>query len=119
MIDLKMFNNNCKDFDKQEIIELIELYLTLYEEEFITIRSCIVQKDVQKVAQVACKLKGIVSFFCDPVVTEQTKQLENMTRNNNKIEDGVQTLLDELEVSNGLMAEELKKKAEELTTGQK
>lgn len=119
MIDRKMFNDNFQYFDNVNIVEVIELYLSLYQQEFLNIRKSIAQKDFQDLASATCKLRGMVSCFYDPVVTEQSRRLETMTRNNNKIEDGLETLLDELEVNSGLMAEELKKMAEELIKDQK
>ncbi|MCX6304065.1 MAG: hypothetical protein NT040_03765 [Bacteroidetes bacterium] len=61
----------------------------------------------------------MVSHFYDPVVTEQARRLENMTRNNNKIEVGLEELLGELEINHVLLVEELEKMKEELIKDQK
>lgn len=119
MIDRKMFNDFFQCFDKEDTIEIIDIYLSSYQNEFNTIRSSIAQKDFQDLASATCRLRGMVSHFCDPLVTEQSRRLENMTRNNNKIEDGLETLLEELEVNHGLLVEELIIMKEEFIKSQK
>jgi len=104
MIDRIQFNEFFSGFDTDIIIEVIEIYLTEYEKEF------------QNVAYSACKLRGMISTFCDPVATEQSIRLESISRNN--IEDGLEMLLDELEISNGLMVKELKEIKIELIKNQ-
>ena len=119
MIDRKMFNDNFGSFDKDFKIELIETYLSEYQKEFSKFRHIVVQKDFQNLAFAACNLRGIASYFGDPVVTEQSRRIETITRNNNKIEEGLEILFNELEISHGLMVEELKQIKEELMKDQK
>jgi hypothetical protein len=74
---------------------------------------------LQKLSRATCRLRGTVVYFGDPVVTEQCRRLEFMTRNNNKIEDGLENLLDELDVNHGFLVEELKLLKVELIKDQK
>ena len=114
MIDREKFNDDFSAFDKEDTIEIIGIYLSEYQKEFLTIRNCIAENDFQNLKYAICRLRGYVSCFCDPVVIEQSRRLDAQTRNNNQMIGGFETLVDELEVSSGLMAEELKKIKEEL-----
>ena len=114
MIDRKAFNEIFQYFDKGDTIEIIDIYLSSYQKEFNTIHSSIAKKDFHNLANSTCKLRGMVSYFCDPLVTEQSRRLENMTRNNDKIEDGLETLFEELEVNHKVLVAELEKMKEEL-----
>ena len=119
MIDRKEFNKIYQDLENETILELIELYLTLYQQEFLNIKQSLARKDFQDLSLATCKLKGMVSCFFDPVVTEQARRLEALTRNNDKNEVGIEALLDELEVNHRLLVEELERMKEELINDQK
>lgn len=99
MIDRIKFNEFFSGLDKDLIIEVIEIYLTESDTEFRIIRDSLIKKEFQNVAYSACKLRGMISNFCDPVATEQSRRLESITRST--IEDGLEKLLEELEKSNG------------------
>ena len=100
MTGKKIFNDNFQFLDNNLIIVLIELYLSKYLAEFIAIRSCIDRKDFLNLTDVAYKQRSYGGYFGDPLVREQSGRLENITKNNNIIEDGLENLLDELDTSN-------------------
>jgi hypothetical protein len=106
MIDRIKFDDTFQYYETEVKIEVIEIYLSEYQERFTTIRNNIVQKDFRNLAYSTCVQKGVVSYFCDPLVIKLSRQLFDMARNN--VEDGLEKLFEELEISNGLMAEELK-----------
>ena len=106
MIDRIKFDQNFQYFDIEITIEIIEIYISEDQERFSRIRNIIAQKDFENLYFYACSLKGLVLNFFDPVVIEQSYQLNIMARS--KIEDGLEKLFKELEISNGLMIEELK-----------
>jgi len=114
MIDRKKFNENFQYFDKEIIVEIIDIFLSEYDERYQKIESNVREKDFVQLKFNAHSLKGVIANFMDPVTIEYSRRLDEMAKE--KEEVGLQKLFDNLLTSSQELLEELKSIRKELTS---
>jgi hypothetical protein len=107
MIDRQQFNENFQYFDKEIIVEIIDIFFSEYDERFKNLKANVADKDFEKLKFNAHSIKGVIANFWDPVTIEQSRRLDEMAKN--KVENGLEKALQDLEQSSALLVEELKK----------
>jgi hypothetical protein len=105
MIDRQKFNDNFQYFDKEIIVEIIDIFITEFDERFRNLRQNVAEKDFVKLKFNAHSLKGVIANFMDPVTVDQSRMLDEMAKN--KTENGLAELYNDLEKNSGLLLEEL------------
>lgn len=105
MIDRQEFNETFQYFDKEIIVEIIDIFLSEYDERFKNLRANVAERDFEKLKFNAHSLKGVIANFKDPVTIDQSKRLDDMAKN--KVENGLDKALADLEKSSAALIEEL------------
>ncbi|MCK9203461.1 MAG: Hpt domain-containing protein [Bacteroidales bacterium] len=113
MIDRHKFNENFQYFEKEIIVEIIDIFESEYNERYKNLRENIQNKDFVQLKFNAHSLKGVIANFMDPVTVELSRELDEKAKN--KEELGLVPLFDELEKQSGVLRAELKRIKEELT----
>jgi HPt (histidine-containing phosphotransfer) domain-containing protein len=113
MIDRNKFNENFQYFDNEIIVEIIDMFFSEFEERFINLHENVNTLDFEKLKFNAHSIKGVIGNFMDPVTIELSKRLDEMAKN--KVENGLEKTLNDLETNTKLLLEELKKIKQELT----
>ena len=114
MIDREKFNANFQYFDKDIIVEIIDIFISEYDERFQKLRKNIEDKDFVQLKFNAHSLKGVIANFMDPVTIEESRQLDEMAKN--KQESGLAEFYNHLEKNAARLLEELKTIKKELTS---
>lgn len=114
MIDRHKFNDNFQYFDKEIIVEIIDIFFSEYEERYKNLQQNVLEKDFTKLKFNAHSLKGVIANFMDPVTIELSRKLDEMAKN--KEESGLDQLYEELTQSSSDLMEELKQIRKELTS---
>lgn len=114
MIDRIKFDENFQYFDKEIVVEIIEIFESEYQERFQNIGKNIEEKDFVQLKFNAHSLKGVVANFMDPVAIELSRKMDDVARN--KEEKGLQELYSELKVACDSLLEELRKIRKEFTS---
>ena len=107
MIDRQQFNDMFGQLDKENVVEIIDLFLNSFEERFTLIRKHVEERDFEVLKESAHKLKGAFLLFMDPITIELSKKLVEMARS--KTVTGLDHVFAELEKNGLLLVEELKK----------
>ncbi len=113
MIDRNKFNENFQYFDKEIIVEIIDIFFSEYEERFKNLHENVRTLDFDKLKFNAHSIKGVIANFMDPMTIELSKRLDEMAKN--KVENGLQKTLNDLEINTKLLLEELNAIKRELT----
>lgn len=113
MIDRKKLNENFQYFDKDVIIEIIDIFISEYDERFTKLRDNVARKDFESLKFNAHSLKGVVANFMDPETIELSRKLDEAARD--KSENGLQELYNDLETNCARLLSELKAIRAELT----
>jgi hypothetical protein len=104
MIDKQQFNNFFQHFDKEMVIEVIDLFAEQSPELIRLLAQNIENHDLVQVKLNAHKLKGICLQLYDPVSSDHAKRMEEAAKKH--IGDVVAIALDEFpEIHNRLMQE--------------
>lgn len=114
MIDRVKFNENFQYFDNEIIVEIIDIFISEYDERYRNLKKNIDEKDFTQLKFNAHSLKGVIANFMDPVTIEQSRSLDEMAKKN--IEAGLKDLFNELEKSSFNLLQELKAIKKELTS---
>ncbi len=114
MIDRVKFNENFQYFDNEIIVEIIDIFISEYNERFRTLKKNIDEKDFTQLKFNAHSLKGVIANFMDPVTIEQSRSLDEMAKNGT--EAGLTDLFNVLEKSSFSLLQELKVIKKELTS---
>lgn len=77
LINDQSFNESFSYFDKEIVVEIIDIFLNEYEDRLSTIKKSIDDVDFQNLKFHAHSLKGVVANFSAPKVQELAKILEN------------------------------------------
>lgn len=94
MIDRQKLNQNFQYFDKETIIEIIDIFFSEYPERVEKIQKNVVDKDFNQLKFNAHSLKGVVANFQDPLTIELSRKLDEMAKNQQSA--GLQTVFDDL-----------------------
>ncbi|MCK9220282.1 MAG: Hpt domain-containing protein [Bacteroidales bacterium] len=114
MIDRQKFNENFQYFEKDVIVEIIDIFISEYEDRFNNLRQNVVDRDFIKLKFNAHSLKGVIANFMDPVTIELSKKLDEMAKE--KREAGLTELFADLEKNSEKLLEELKQYRLEYST---
>lgn len=105
MIDKKQFLENFQYFDKEIVVEIINIFIDEYPERMETLRKNIDEKDFDQIKFNAHSMKGVVANFVAPEVQELARQLE--IKGANKDPEDVEELFNRLKEKAGQVIEEL------------
>lgn len=105
IIEKDRFHENFQYFDKEVVLEIINLFIEEYPERMLTIRKNIDQKDFDQLRFNAHSLKGVVANFIAPDVQSLARSMEMKGTNNDL--NNVNELYSELKEKADVMVEEL------------
>lgn len=126
MIDRKQFNDVFQYFDKEIIVEIIDMFISEHDERFRKMKKNLADNDFTGF-QFNSHSKGVIANFWDPVTVEQSTRLDNIAKiakeqwiNFDKIakmeiEAEIEKALGNLELSSALLLAELMKIKKEFT----
>jgi HPt (histidine-containing phosphotransfer) domain-containing protein len=107
MIDRQKFDNTFLQFDKETVVEIIDIFLSEHDERFAKLRKNVAERDFDQLKFTAHNLKGVIANFMDPVTINLATKLDEMTRNHTEV--GIDQVFEELESNTILLIEEMKK----------
>ncbi len=122
MIDKQCFYEFL-DFDKEIILEIIDLAATEIPECIEAIAKNMEDTDFDRLSRNACKIKGILGIFFDPVSTGLARQLWDYVgwrkpeMDNRTMDDKIPQMFSELKTSTELLLDELILIKQELISG--
>ncbi len=105
IINKEQFQENFKFFDKEIIVEIIDLFIEEFDERMMNLKSNIEASDMEQLAFHAHSLKGVISNFVAEEPRELAKTLEEKAKEKdqsglidlyNKLYNSTSKLLDEL-----------------------
>jgi HPt (histidine-containing phosphotransfer) domain-containing protein len=105
MIDRQKLNQNFQYFDKETIIEIIDIFFSEYPERVEKIQNNINAKDFIQLKFNAHSLKGVVANFFDPVTIDLTRKLDERAKSQDS--QGLQKLFEDLKSACEKLMEEL------------
>lgn len=105
VIEKDLFLENYRHFDKEVVLEIINLFIEEYPERMLTIRKNIDQKDFDQLRFNTHSLKGVIANFIAPDVRALAKSLE--MKGTKKDLNNTDELYSELKEKADLMVEEL------------
>lgn len=77
VIDKQLFDDTFQYFDKEIVVEIIDIFLNEYTDRLKTINDSIKAGDFQNIKFHGHSLKGVVSNFAAPSVQEAAKKIED------------------------------------------
>ncbi len=105
MIDREKFIENFRSFDKEIVLEIIDIFINEYPERMKELKNNVNEEDFDSLRFNAHSMKGVVANFVADKPKTIAKQLEENGKN--KIKDGNLDLLRDLKESLDIMIEEL------------
>lgn len=81
MIDRQKLNQNFQYFDKETIIEIIDIFFEEYPDRVEKITKNILENDFVQLKFNAHSIKGVVANFQDPATIELSRKLDEMAKN--------------------------------------
>ena len=90
MIEKQLFLDTFKAFDKEVVVEIINIFFEEYPERFSKMDKNIAELNFKELAFNAHSLKGVVSNFAAPILFELAREVENYSaslRDNSNIPD--------------------------------
>jgi HPt (histidine-containing phosphotransfer) domain-containing protein len=105
IIEKDRFQENFQYFDKEVVLEIINIFIDEYPERMNSIKENIEQEDFDQLRFNAHSLKGVVANFIAPEVQALAKSME--MKGTNKDMQDINPLYDELKVKADVMVEEL------------
>ena len=106
MIDRQKLNQNFQYFDKETIIEIIDIFFEEYPARIQKMRKNIEDLDFVQLKFNAHSLKGVIANFQDPLCIELSCKLDEMAKNQEK--NGLPGLFEDLVAASDKLLEELK-----------
>ncbi len=114
MIDRKKMNENFQYFDKEIVVEIIDIFISEFDNRFENIQKNLAEHDFVQLKFNAHSLKGVIANFMDPVTIEFSRKLDEMAKN--KEEVGLMELFNNLHTASKQLLEELIGIKKELTS---
>lgn len=105
MIDRQKLNQNFQYFDKETIIEIIDIFFSEYPDRVEKITKNIKEGDFAQLKFNAHSLKGVVANFQDPLTIELSRKLDEMAKNQQSA--GLNQVFEELKSASEKLLEEL------------
>ncbi|MCF8302160.1 MAG: Hpt domain-containing protein [Bacteroidales bacterium] len=87
MIDKEKFTNYYKAFDKEVVLEIINMFIEEYPERFEKLRRNIEDNDFENLQFNAHSLKGVIANFTYTEPHQLAKELEDITKEINQSEE--------------------------------
>ncbi len=115
MIDRQKFNDTFQYFDKETILNIIELFETGFPERFEKIQRNILENDFDSLAFNVHSLKGLIASFMAAVPLELAKTMEELALS--KTDQGLPELYEKLQSSTEELLNELRVIRQELLSG--
>ena len=115
MINRVDFRESFRYYDREVVIEIIDLFLETYKPLVNELRKSISEGDIDKVIMHAHSLKGLAGTFLEPVARNVAASLEEKARNNEFAE--IPALFSGLELSIEEMAGDLQKIRDQFKDG--
>lgn len=81
MIDRKKFDENFQYFDKEIIIEIIDIFFSEFDERFEKLSKNVSDRDFVQLKFNAHSLKGVIANFMDPVTIDLSRKLDEVAKN--------------------------------------
>lgn len=106
MINKEKFQENFKYFDKEIIVEIIDLFIDEFDSRMSTIKNSIDSLDMDSLKFSTHSLKGVIANFVADVPQSHARNLENKAKNNDLSD--LDELYQQLYNSTEEMVEELK-----------
>jgi HPt (histidine-containing phosphotransfer) domain-containing protein len=105
IIEKDRFRENFQYFDKEVVLDIINIFLDEYHDRINAIRTNIDQKDFDQLRFNAHSLKGVVANFIAPEVQNAARAME--MKGSNKDLNDIDALYSELKEKADVMVEEL------------
>ena len=105
MIDRQKLHQNFQYFDKETIIEIIDIFFAEYPERVEKIDKNIKDRDFVQLKFNAHSLKGVVANFQDPATIELSRRLDEMAKNQESY--GLESVFENLKTACGKLLNEL------------
>jgi len=105
MIDKEQFIENFKPFDKEVVLEIIDIFIQEYPERMQELEKNIREDDFDSIRFNAHSLKGVVANFIAPEPKDLAKELEE--RGKNKETEGNLEVFQELKEKTSILVDEL------------
>ena len=105
-INKEQFIENFQYFDKEIILEIIDIFINEYPERMKSINDSISSKSFDDIKFHSHSIKGVVANFCAPEVEQQARELE--FKGTNKDFTDVEEMFEEFRKSTSALLEELK-----------
>lgn len=114
MINRQKMNENFQYFDKEIVVEIIDIFISEFDNRFENLHKNVVEKDFIQLKFNAHSLKGVIANFMDPVTIDLSRKLDEMAKA--KDEAGLKELFDNLYDASKKLLEELIGIKKELTS---
>lgn len=105
IIEKERFQENFQYFDKEVVLEIINIFIDEYPDRMNSIKENIEQKDFDQLRFNAHSLKGVVANFIAPEVQMLARAME--MKGTNKDMQDIDSLYDELREKADAMVKEL------------
>lgn len=106
LIDNKQFTDNFQYFDKEIVLEIIDIFINEYPDRIKSISETIEQQDFDNLRFNAHSIKGVIANFIAVDVQEIARDIE--MKGANKDITGVAELFETFKTKSAAMLEELK-----------
>lgn len=106
IINKEQFQENFKFFDKEIIVEIIDLFINEFDDRMKSIKDSIDNSDMEALKFSAHSLKGVISNFVAEEPRELAKKLEDKA--DNKDESDLVEIYHNLYASTAQLVDELK-----------
>lgn len=105
-INRTQFEDNFQYFDKEIVLEIIDIFINEYPDRIKAISDSIEAVDYDGIKFNCHSVKGVIANFIAPEVEGEARELEIMGAN--KDISGIDSLFDKFKVHSNEMVEELK-----------
>lgn len=106
VINKEQFQENFKFFDKEIIVEIIDLFIDEFDDRMKSIKNSIDSSDMEALKFSAHSLKGVISNFVADEPRELAKLLENKADENDQSE--LTEIYHKLYTSTAILVDELR-----------
>ena len=104
-IDKTQFNETFQYFDKEIVLEIIEIFINEYPDRIQVLTECIDASDYDKIKFNSHSIKGVIANFVAPDVEQKARELEIMGSNKNI--DGINEVFADFKINSAALVEEL------------
>ena len=106
MIDKEQFKENFAPFDKEIVLEIIDIFIDEYDDRMNELAKNIQENDLESLRFNAHSFKGVVANFVAETPKAISKQLEENAKNN--VSDNNLELFNQLKEATGELLNDLK-----------